>query len=119
MSSKHKRTIIMAAFVGFNFGLGFSILGAGGGRAAVCGAAASSESEVAEGTTTGGELASGGGWPSRDRSADIIASRIGTTDVDVQGKTNGSAEWRAACWRRMKRTVEEDIGVQCQATNLS
>jgi hypothetical protein len=42
-------------------GLGFSALGAGGGRAATCGDAASFESCVPSGNTTGVVSGSGGG----------------------------------------------------------
>jgi hypothetical protein len=65
-------------------GFGRVILGAGGGRAAVCGEAASGLNGVLElGTTTGGESRRGGcglatvwgdGGP-RDDQADIIARR--------------------------------------------
>lgn len=54
-----RRTIVNAALDDLILGLGFSILGAGGGRAAICGAAASGEREGEDGTTVGGEFASG------------------------------------------------------------
>jgi len=47
-----------AAFVDLSLGRGFSAFGAGGGRAAVCGEAASDDNELVEGTTTGGESGS-------------------------------------------------------------
>lgn len=55
-----ERTIDSAAFVDFNLGRGFSAFGAGGGRAAVWGEAASFDSEVVEEMTIGGESGSCG-----------------------------------------------------------
>jgi hypothetical protein len=57
-----------------NFGLDFSVFGAGGGLAATCGADATGNNEGEDGMITGGESASGGGWVfPLDRRADIIA----------------------------------------------
>lgn len=49
-----------AALVGRRVGLGFSARGTGGGRATVCGAAASGERELAEGIDTLGGFDNGG-----------------------------------------------------------
>lgn len=53
-------TIVRAALVGRRVGLGFSARGTGGGRATVCGAAASGERELAEGIDTLGGFDNGG-----------------------------------------------------------
>jgi len=82
--------IVSAAFVERILGLGFSTLGADGGRAATWGAAASAnifevdeDEEVVEWLSTRGEwcLVSGG----REWTADIMARRTGTNDVVYDG----------------------------------
>jgi len=73
--------IVNAAFVDFILGLGLSVLGAGGGRATVCGDAASENigGVVAEGMTTGGgseaDCLDGPARGCSDDNADIIARR--------------------------------------------
>lgn len=105
-------TILKAALVDRIFGLGFSILGAGGGRAATWGAAASGDSEVAEGTTVGGELASGGDCcPSGDRSTDIIARREKTDEGGQHGYRKDNSETRLGWLRRAIRTTDNDMVV--------
>ena len=73
-----------AAFCGRSVGFGRVALGAGGGRAAICGEAASGLKGVLEvGMTMGGESCRGGcvlgtdlaAVPVRDDQADIIARR--------------------------------------------
>jgi len=68
--------MVTAAFVAFSVGRGFSSLGAGGGRAAICGEEASGDRSAVEGITTGGESARGGvtALSCRDK-ADIMAHR--------------------------------------------
>lgn len=89
-----------AALVGRNLGLDFdfSTLGAGGGPATVCGADASGESCLGEGTTTGGVsvIAPWSKLFSPGLYADIIALRAGTEKAVLQGYRKGMAEHRAA-----------------------
>ncbi len=76
--------MVIAAFAARMVGLGRSALGAGGGRAAVCGEEASAERSLADGAnvagiTTGGvspsagERGNGGAFDMLEEDADIIA----------------------------------------------
>lgn len=99
--------MVNAALVARSTGRGFSALGSGGGRATVCGAAASGESAVADGITSGGVSGTGRVCsPSRGRYADIMARLAGPIDVATQGYRNGRDEKRDACCRRTKRTAD-------------
>jgi hypothetical protein len=99
-------TMVKAALVDRILGLRFSVLGVGGGRAATCGEAASFESCVPSGSTTGVDSGSDEGdrgtqscWVCcGDRKADIIARRVNTVE-DGEG-TYGGWMKSAACLRR-------------------
>ena len=80
-------TIVNAALFDRIFGLGFSIWGAGGGRAATCGAAASGDRDVEDGIIVGDESLSGSwGWRSGPgRMADIMARRMGMVEAGQHG----------------------------------
>lgn len=117
---KHVRTIVSAAFVALIFGRGRSTFGAGGGRAAVCGDAASA---LSAGTTTGGESANGGfcdcgvlddeakrdSFSMREK-ADIMARRCSACIGGYDGRKTASRR-REARWRRW-RTGEAMVAVE-------
>lgn len=84
------RTIVRAALAAFSFGRGFSTLGAGGGRAAIWGEAASGEREDAAGTGT----TTGVGVGESDRDGCFCWGVCGRADMSalvcvVHGYRNG------------------------------
>ena len=103
-----QRTIDKAAFAARIFGRGLAAaLGAGGGGAAVCGAAASADIEMASGgvATCGASLSGrdgGSWWPLR--SADIIARRVMT--VECRHGTR---------MEELRRAMENDMAVEERA----
>jgi hypothetical protein len=115
MEINERHTIVIAAFVGFNWGRGFSAFGIGGGRATIWGDAASDDIVVA-GTTTGGEsgiademdgfLDCAVGCKSWEcDNADIIARLWVGMESDEQGYRKGS---RVTCWRRCILIMDDE-----------
>lgn len=103
-------TMSSAALVDLSFGLGRSAFGAGGGGAAVWGEEAFGDSDVADGTTRGGEFASDGSRRSLPlRSADIKALRVHSPGVALLNAENRGCERRAAWPRRDMRVADAAI----------
>lgn len=118
--------MVIAALVARIFGRGRSALGAGGGRAATWGAAASRGRLAAVGalvgTTTGGVSPSAdfvrggsGGEEEPEERADIMAWRWG--GVHVWWAVKAVLKRRDACWARWRRATVEAMVVVVEVTS--
>lgn len=109
------RTIVSAAFLARRVGFGRSTRGAGGGRAAVCGEAASGlRGVLVLGMTTGGESWSGGSEIALGAGADAGAGALRPDQADIMARRDGGSEgrdggrWCARRWRRAREAIVED-----------
>ena len=105
--------MVSAAFLARRVGFGRSARGAGGGRAAVCGEAASGlRGVMVLGMTTGGESCSGGSEIALGAGAGADAGAFRPDQADIMARRDGGSESGeggrrcASRWRRWRRARE-------------
>ena len=110
--------MVSAAFLARRVGFGRSARGTGGGRAAVCGEAASGlRGVLVLGMTTGGESCSGGSEIALGAGAGADAGAFRPDQADIMARRDGGSEggeggrrcarrWRR--WRRAREAIVEN-----------